>query len=53
MVAVLFTAGVQLPAIPLDEVAGKVNAVPAQYGPIGLKVGVNAVPTVTVHFTKS
>ena len=41
MVAVLFSAGAQVPVIPLLEVVGSaVSAVPEQIGATALKVGV-------------
>lgn len=49
VVAVLFRAGDQVPAIPLLEVVGKAGIVaPAQTGATWLKVGTVLLPTVMV-----
>jgi hypothetical protein len=40
VVTALFMFGLHAPEIPLLELVGKVKLVPAQKGPIGLKVGV-------------
>ena len=49
VVAVLLTAGDQLPKILLFEVAFKVNVPPEQIGEIGVKVGVILAVKVTTE----
>ena len=49
MVAVLFTAGDQVPVIPFVDVVGKLNVPPTQMGATGLNVGVAGGPTFTVN----
>ena len=50
VVAVLFSAGVHVPVIPLLEVVGNaVNVAPAQIGATAVKVGVTAVFTMIVN----
>ena len=48
VVAVLFTAGDQLPATPLSEVVGSEKLPPKQMGLICAKLGVTLELTVTV-----
>ena len=48
VVAVLFTAGLQVPLIPLFEVVGNVNVPPWQIGAIWVNVGVTLLFTTTV-----
>ena len=48
VVAILFTAGLHVPEIPLVEVAGSVNDCPEQIGVMALKVGTVPAFTVTV-----
>ena len=48
VVVLVFTAGDHVPAIALVDVAGSVNAVPAQTGATCVNVGVIALLTATV-----
>jgi hypothetical protein len=48
VVAVLFTAGDQVPLIPFNEAVGRVNDPPLQIGVICVNVGVTGAPTLTV-----
>lgn len=48
VVAMVLTAGLHTPLIPLLEIAGRVNAVPAQLAGICVNVGITALFTVTV-----
>ena len=45
----LFAAGIQVPAIPFVDVAGKINVPPAQIGAIWVNVGVLVAVTFTVN----
>ena len=47
--AVLFTAGDQVPGMPSLEEIGRVSVAPEQMGPMGLNVGVVFGFTVTVN----
>ena len=48
MVAILLTAGDQVPVMPLVEVAGRVKLLPVQIGPTCVKAGAILELTVTV-----
>ena len=48
VVAVLFTAGDQVPVKPLMEEVGRVIVPPEQIGEMALKVGATGAPTLTV-----
>ena len=48
VVAVLLTAGLQVPLIPLFDIVGSVNDSPEQIATIGVKLGVMLLFTVTV-----
>ena len=49
VVALLFIAGLHVPATPFVDVVGKVNEPPTQIDAIGAKVGVTLGLTVTVN----
>lgn len=49
VVVLLFTAGIQVPAIPFVDVAGKINVLPEQIAGNCVNVGVTSVFTVTVN----
>ena len=48
VVVLLFAAGIQVPAIPFVDVAGKINVLPEQIAGNCVNVGVTGVFTVTV-----